>query len=59
MLVLDGVDRYFNNKPAVSGVSLTVRRGSFVGVIGRRRQIDAAAHGQSTGRPNRGIDPLR
>jgi len=35
MLVLDGVDRYFNNKAAVSGVSLSVTSGSFVGVIGR------------------------
>ncbi|MCX5513190.1 phosphonate ABC transporter ATP-binding protein [Kaistia algarum] len=35
MLVLDGVDRYYNNKAAVSGVSLTIPTGSFVGVIGR------------------------
>ncbi|MBB3932236.1 phosphonate transport system ATP-binding protein [Kaistia hirudinis] len=35
MLVLDGVDRYYNNKAAVSGVSLSIPSGSFVGVIGR------------------------
>jgi phosphonate transport system ATP-binding protein len=35
MLVLDGVDRYFSDKAAVSGVSLTIESGSFVGVIGR------------------------
>jgi len=35
MLVLDGVDRYYNNKAAVAGVSLAVPSGSFVGVIGR------------------------
>ncbi|MBN8999773.1 MAG: phosphonate ABC transporter ATP-binding protein [Rhizobiales bacterium] len=35
MLVLDGVDRYYNSKAAVAGVSLAVPSGSFVGVIGR------------------------
>ncbi|MCX5577124.1 phosphonate ABC transporter ATP-binding protein [Kaistia terrae] len=35
MLVLDGVARHFNNKAAVSDVSLTIGSGSFVGVIGR------------------------
>ena len=35
MLVLDGVARHFNNKAAVSDVSLTIDSGSFVGVIGR------------------------
>jgi len=35
MLVLDGVARHFNQKAAVSDVSLTIGSGSFVGVIGR------------------------
>ncbi len=35
MLVLDDVSRRFNNKTAVSGVSLSIDGGSFVGVIGR------------------------
>ncbi|MBN9016870.1 MAG: phosphonate ABC transporter ATP-binding protein [Rhizobiales bacterium] len=35
MLVLDGVDRYYNSKAAVTGVSLSIPSGSFVGVIGR------------------------
>ncbi|MCX5495985.1 phosphonate ABC transporter ATP-binding protein [Kaistia dalseonensis] len=35
MLVLNDVARQYNNKAAVSAVSLTVDRGSFVGVIGR------------------------
>ena len=35
MLVLDGVARHFNQKAAVTDVSLTIDSGSFVGVIGR------------------------
>ncbi|MBZ9936173.1 phosphonate ABC transporter ATP-binding protein [Mesorhizobium sp. BR1-1-16] len=35
MLVLNDVSRRFNNKAAVSGVSLSIAGGSFVGVIGR------------------------
>ena len=35
MLVLDGVVRHFNQKAAVTDVSLTIESGSFVGVIGR------------------------
>ena len=35
MLVLDGVTRRFGKSVAVSGVSLSIPRGQFVGVIGR------------------------
>jgi phosphonate transport system ATP-binding protein len=35
MLVLDGVTRRFGTHSAVSGVSLTIDAGSFVGVVGR------------------------
>ena len=35
MLVLDDVTRRFQQKAAVSGVSLSIESGSFVGVIGR------------------------
>jgi phosphonate transport system ATP-binding protein len=35
MLVLDGVTRRFGEMTAVSGVSLSVEAGSFVGVVGR------------------------
>ena len=35
MLVVDGVSRRFGTKTAVSNVSFTIERGSFVGIIGR------------------------
>lgn len=35
MLVLDDISRRYNNKTVVSAVSLTIARGSFLGVIGR------------------------
>jgi len=35
MLAIDGVSRRFGSKTAVDNISLTVGRGSFVGVIGR------------------------
>ena len=35
MLVIDGVSRRFGTKAAVSNVSFTIERGSFVGIIGR------------------------
>src|ERR1700687_5635583 len=35
MLVLDGVTRRFGNMTAVSGVSLKVEAGAFVGIVGR------------------------
>ncbi len=35
MLVLDGVTRRFGNMTAVSGVSLTVEAGAFLGIVGR------------------------
>jgi phosphonate transport system ATP-binding protein len=35
MLVLDGVSKQFGGKTAVDGVSLSIPRGQFVGVIGR------------------------